>query len=78
MYPRDIKKSEKKWKKWKMWKTGKSEKHEKELHSQGPLVAFIQNVHSFTQLDTSGHHETWSIIDSSGHWWTKIDTSEDE
>ena len=66
----------KKGKKWKTWK------REKELHSQAHSVTLIQNVHNFTQLDTSGYkwtpRETWPIIDSSGHWWTKIYTSKDE
>ena len=35
-------------------KKGKKGKHEKELHSQASSVTLIQNVHNFTQLDSSG------------------------
>ena len=55
-----------------MWKTGKSEKHEKELHSQGPLVAFIQNVHNFTQLDTSGYN--WTKVDTDGYKFEHVNS----
>ena len=49
----------KKGKKWKTWK------REKELHSQAHSVTLIQNVHNFTQLDTSGYK--WTPVDTNGN-----------
>ena len=55
---RKVRKVEKKGKNVKKEKKGKTGKCEKEFHSQTHSVTLIQNVHYFTQLDTSGYKGT--------------------
>ena len=59
-------KSEKKWEKWERKKRKRWEK------SENKLTDSLQNVHNYTQLDTSGYK--WTPVDTIGLYWTNIDT----
>ena len=40
--------------------------------SENKLTDSLQNVHNYTQLDTSGYK--WTPVDTIGLYWTNMDT----